>query len=359
MQMLGTNCTAWNTIATYSVDTEYTLDVEVDNPNNRYRVKFNGGSYSGYENLCDNDDLRKVGFGSNTGSDTAIFIDNFAVGDYIGDYPPAGGGGSTTTVSLLYPTDSATVPSFSNWVMTIANLSPGEMYYGRVRYDNASTSSGYNDYFTVSSASTSSFTWTVPRDPSHLLYTNIQNQSTTYHWTSKVYLSTSSIFFSSVSSTQIAFGVNYTASRPSSTVGLLAGPFDDQSGRIASSSIACDSFWCNALDYLFVPSGQSMDFIKSSYLQSQDVFPFSLVFELTNDIQDQITGGVATSSLTLVANLGDNIHGYTTSSVSILTPTLMSDTLGSDVTNWWYNIVLMVVISLLLYEMWSFLYRTI
>lgn len=97
------------------------------------------------------------------------------------------------------------------------------------------------------------------------------------------------------------------------------GSFTDIGGGIAYAG-------CVVINELFVPSSESTDYLQSSILSFQKVFPFSLVYGAIGDISTAATNAASTTPADLRLN-------YWGMSVPVLTSTTLSGFIGSSNTS--------------------------
>lgn len=113
---------------------------------------------------------------------------------------------------------------------------------------------------------------------------------------------------------------------------------------------------CNVIKFTFYPHDMSTEFILTSYNDFKNVFPFNLFFFSTAIVEDSINSYDSSSPPTL--NLDFKLPDSATSTIPILTPTLLQDKFGSTFVNWWYNIILMLVLVALLYEIYKLIFHS-
>jgi len=113
------------------------------------------------------------------------------------------------------------------------------------------------------------------------------------------------------------------------------------------------------IDILVVPSQESQDYVSSSFADFQDVIPFNFFFGTIDLIQDAVAD-YDDSGLTLTLGTSfpnADLTNDTSNTITILNPSTLEDRFGSTVTNWWFNIILMLATVLLAWGIFKVIYH--
>jgi len=159
--------------------------------------------------------------------------------------------------------------------------------------------------------------------------------------------------------------VDYAALGGATSTAIGYNDCSSYSGGLFSSS-TLQGLFCygqNALtglaNFILYPHAVSQAFLLNAYTDFQEVFPFNVFFSLSTTVEEAVDSYTGTpSSLNLTIGF-PNLPGeaYSTSSISILSGTTLTDNLFDSTTlNWWYNLLLMffsVVLAWTIYKvMW-------
>lgn len=199
---------------------------------------------------------------------------------------------------------------------------------------------------------------TVP-DPYYQGYFNLK------FTTSTPTLSLTDMYFDITSNTAFGLsnlGITSAMTATSTSQVLQTGAFSNCFSAETSAS-STTGFWGRiAGDFgcvLFKPADASLNYISESFTNLQSVFPFSIFFGTANIVEEAIAT-YDDSGQTLVLGTtfpNADLTNDTSNTITILNPTMVEDRFGSTVTNWWYNIILMLATVLLAWGIFKVIYH--
>lgn len=141
-------------------------------------------------------------------------------------------------------------------------------------------------------------------------------------------------------------------------------PSDDCSAYSASifSSSTLEALGCvsknvfkDVLAFLFKPTELSLGFVQDTFNSFQNVFPFSIIFETKRAIEEAIETNLAGSgeTLTLTAVIGAGTAQETNVSIDFYDEDILTNSLGADFKEFWYNTIIMLWIIACAYTVFN------
>lgn len=309
----GGVCQNFNTTTTLSgttylnAGTTYTLRAQINSNTSGDPFRFQGVNTNAY------------------GGGTAWFTS--LIQDFYFDITDSGGSSAITNYDtrpgLITPGAGQSIPDFTSWIVNINN--PTSTVAGSifVRYSDISTSSWpYSDAISYAPF-VSPNPITIPKTRS--LY-QFQNSTSSVWYAQPVIQGSWGTIFGDVITFTITDPLPGQQAAPQS----FRGCFDESSHFFSSSTIkgiAC---------IFFVPSESSTGFINNAYESFQNVFPFSVFFNIRNIVEDSIASSTSAGSLSLTA------PGASSTGISfvVVSSSSLINLIGSSAANQLHNFIL-------------------